>query len=842
MEDDQERERFGMENDYEDGQWIGGEFYYGKRKEKRHQTKDDVLYGIFASGDTDSDSEGCSKKKRKKDLSRKQQDLTKPLNFVSSGIVMPNEEINNNTKQENKKDDQDDNDSFPGLGQGLGFNSEDKKEVNDSTVDFLPTAFGKMIKEGALQRREKEKEKSKLNKSSTKSGLGKREAKDEGNVGVFEKHTKGIGMKLLEKMGYKGGGLGKNAQGIVAPIEAKLRPKNMGMGFNDYKEAANLPTLQELADEIKVLPQTTPGTQQKEKPWLKQSSSKKKKKQYVTAEELLVKTQEQGLDVVQKVFDMRGPQVRVLTNLENLNAEENSRENDQPMPELQHNINLIVDLAGHDIQKIDLDLRNERETVVTLQKEKEKLKDDAALQKKQLASMEEIVGVIENLTNESSLGKLTLESLATSFIDLHKRFPNEYTLCSLPTIASSFALPLFIRVFQGWDPLQNPSHGLNVMSVWKKLLEGDEIFESTYTQLFMEVVFPAVRISGTNTWQARDPEPLLKFLDSWESLLPHSVLQTILDNIVMPKLSSAVDSWDPRRETIPIHSWVHPWLPLLGQKLETLYHTIRTRLESVLHAWHPSDMSAFYILSPWKTVFDPTSWEQIMVRYIIPKLLGVIHEFQVNPADQKLDQFYWVRTWAGVIPVHHMLHIMDVFFNKWQEVLYQWLCSKPNFQEVTNWYLGWKDLIPQELLSNEHVRYRLNMGLDMMNQAAEGLEVVQPGLRENISYLKAREQRQFEAQKVKGPGVGPPRGTDDMGGGDLSLKEVIEVHAQHNNLLFKPKVGRMQDGHQVYGFGNVSVIIDSLNQKVFAQVDDRWSLVTLEQLVKLEKSSVVRRR
>ncbi|XP_023758291.1 septin and tuftelin-interacting protein 1 homolog 1 [Lactuca sativa] len=844
MEDDQERERFGMENDYEDGQWIGSEFY-GKRKEKRHQTKDDVLYGIFASGDSDSDSEGNSKKKRKKGLSKKQQDLTKPLNFVSSGIVMPNEEIDSNTKQENQKDDEDD-DSMPGLGQGLGFNSnninDDKKEVNENTIDFLPTAFGKMIKEGALQRREKEIEKSRLNKKSTKPGLGKREAKDEGNVGVFEKHTKGIGMKLLEKMGYKGGGLGKNAQGIVAPIEAKLRPKNMGMGFNDYKEAANAPSLQDSVDEIKALPQT-PGIQQKEKPWMKQSSSKKKKKQYVTAEELLVKKQEQGIDVVQKVFDMRGPQVRVLTNLENLNAEEKLRDNDKPMPELQHNLNLIVDLVELDIQKIDQQLRNERETVVTLQKEKEKLKDDAALQKKQLDSMEEIVTIMDSLTNESLLGTLTLDSLATSFTDLHKRFPNEYKICSLPSIASSLALPLFIRVFQGWDPLHNPSHGLNAMSVWKNLLEGEEIFDSPYTQLFMEVVFPAVRISGTNTWQARDPEPLLRFLDSWEQLLPHSALQTILDNIVMPKLTSAVDSWDPRRETIPIHSWVHPWLPLLGSKLETLYHTIRNRLESVLHAWHPSDMSAYYILSPWKTVFDPTSWEQIMVRYIVPKLLGVMHEFQVNPADQKLDQFYWVRTWASVIPIHHMLHIMDVFFNKWQEVLYQWLCSKPNFQEVTNWYLGWKDLIPAELLSNEHVRYRLNMGLDMMNQAAEGLEVVQPGLRENISYLKAREQRQFEAQRAAAAQAAKGR-VDEMGGGggDMSLKEVIEVHAQHNNLLFKPKVGRMQDGHQVYGFGNVNVIIDSLNQKVFAQTDDRWSLVTLEQLVTQEKNSVVRRR
>ncbi|GKC47183.1 hypothetical protein Tco_1064905 [Tanacetum coccineum] len=38
-----------MENDYEDYQWIGGEFYCGKDKKKSHQSRDDVRYGICAS-------------------------------------------------------------------------------------------------------------------------------------------------------------------------------------------------------------------------------------------------------------------------------------------------------------------------------------------------------------------------------------------------------------------------------------------------------------------------------------------------------------------------------------------------------------------------------------------------------------------------------------------------------------------------------------------------------------------------------------------------------------------------------------------------------------------------
>lgn len=85
MDEDQHYERFDMDNDYEGGEWIGGEFFFSNKKEKRRQTKDEHLYGY------ESDASDEDRRKRRKGA-KKAADYTKPVGFVSSGVVRSTEE------------------------------------------------------------------------------------------------------------------------------------------------------------------------------------------------------------------------------------------------------------------------------------------------------------------------------------------------------------------------------------------------------------------------------------------------------------------------------------------------------------------------------------------------------------------------------------------------------------------------------------------------------------------------------------------------------------------------------------------------------------------------------
>ena len=64
-------------------------------------------------------------------------------------------------------------------------------------------------------------------------------------------------------------------------------------------------------------------------------------------------------------------------------------------------------------------------------------------------------------------------------------------------------------------------------------------------------------------------------LQIWKDLMPLWMWNNVLDQLVLPKLQNDVELWDPLTDSVPLHSWLHPWLPFLGQQLEIVYPTIR---------------------------------------------------------------------------------------------------------------------------------------------------------------------------------------------------------------------------------------------------------------------------
>lgn len=55
---------FSTEGDYEDGQWVGGEFYARGQRKGRHMSKEEALYGYEGSDDDDGGAyQGRGRKK-----------------------------------------------------------------------------------------------------------------------------------------------------------------------------------------------------------------------------------------------------------------------------------------------------------------------------------------------------------------------------------------------------------------------------------------------------------------------------------------------------------------------------------------------------------------------------------------------------------------------------------------------------------------------------------------------------------------------------------------------------------------------------------------------------------
>lgn len=794
---------------------LANEFY---PRGGRRQTKNQAIYGMWADDDSDDERPSFGRSNRRK------KDMTAPIGFISGGF-----------KQEDKVTKKEE---------------EEEPEFTDSDSDeSVPVPRQRRPKPGGYR--------------------GQKDPSKE--FGGWERYTKGIGQKLLQKMGYESGkGLGKNKQGITQPVEAKLRKGRAAVGaYGSERTQRSLQDYPVYDSEEEEDKQFKNQLHQ----WKKKSegpvAKKKPKYVYKTAQELIdtggqMKKTLPNRSSKVKVIDMTGKEQKVMTGYHSISQRHDRPEEDEDiitpeptkkkafaMPELIHNLNILVDMAEEEIILNDRKLRYESDHIVNMRHEKETLDTVCEQEEKQLKKLQkvmEIVDTCEERTRPGCDNPLSLSECAKIFKCLQDDFYEEYKMYDLASLSVALVFPMVKDYFKDWEPWKNPSHGVTTVKEWQYILEDYNNKYNTslnnmnvFQRLLWDIWLPFVR-TAILKWNPRNFDPPIELLETWKPVLPPWMMENILDQLVLPRLLQEVENWNPLTDPVPLHSWLHPWLPLMGDKLEPCYPPIRHKLASALTNWHPSDSSAKVILQPWIKVFKQGHTEAFLVKHILPKLGMCMQEFVINPQQQVLDPWHWVMSWSDLIPIKHMYSMLEkTFFPKWLQVLCTWMSNMPNYDEITKWYLGWKSLFSEEYRNFPPITDHFKKALELMNRAVSGH--FQPGVKENIAYFTHTERRQMMDSQ---PPPKPPtikaepdytsvRSSSPSTSYSSNFKGLVERLAEENNVLFMPIAGKTQEAKQVYKCGKYQVYVD--RNVLFMFENEQWIPISIQKMIDKAKDS-----
>ncbi|XP_063872751.1 tuftelin-interacting protein 11-like isoform X1 [Scylla paramamosain] len=831
------------------------EHEFSQNRPGRRQTKEQQIYGMWAQ-DSGGEEEGEGNPGSSIPPPSRLSVLRGGLNFVSGGIQQAGKK--SDAKKGDGSDDSESESeltSRPMFGAGGAADSSDEDAPRQ-----LPTSFGS--------------KKSSTQPSFTSSkrqdiaGMRKGGGRSSGassllgsGLGDWEKYTSGIGSKLLKKMGFEEGkGLGKNLQGISTPVEANKRKGKGAIGYYGSERSER---------SLKDFPTHDSDEEEKEKfkdllqQWKKTGGKKKIKYIYKSAEEVIQEGRTKKLKPTDdshitktKVIDMTGPETRVLSSYHAIAGQKNfvdEYEEDKKkkyehfdLPELLHNLQILLEKCEDDIIRNARTVERESDRVVHLTHEQEKYETLLEREKKELEGLDQALALVESLETRHKEQTLTLSEATSIFSELKSDYQKIYNTFEIPYLAPTYITPLLKELLRTWNPLAQPAGHKEVFATWQRLVEvGDSQQQQQqqqpdgsvpldpYHHLVWETWASAVRSAIMGPWEPRDCSPLLAVLEAWNvPLVPMWIQAHLLQHVILPRITRAVQNWNPLQDTVPIHTWLHPWLPLLVDNLQSVYPVIRQKLSAALVHWHPNDRSAKMVLQPWKRVFSDISMTTLLQTNIQPKLESALLEMAITPHNQNLDPWHWFLDWDDLLPPQITLDIMErCFFPQWYQALGAWLSSNPPHQEVIAWYKGWRDLIPKSLSNHLQVRQKFQQALEVCSRALS----YQLGASDQFNLLLAGLDKLNEPPPPPPLGSPPQQRSKDWADiissarrETLSMREVVERRCQERGIVFVPMPDRKHEARPVYRCGKLNV---SFNKNIiYVQTERGWmpkSLTTL---------------
>jgi tuftelin-interacting protein 11 len=573
--------------------------------------------------------------------------------------------------------------------------------------------------------------------------------------------------RMMAKMGHKQGeGLGATGDGMVAPIEVKLRPQGAGLGAVREKTDQAKAEAKRAAERSGQKYEDSSDEEREARKRRKEAAKAARmggsgastpsgftrpKVKYRTVAD--IEAAADGLEVpnvLKSIIDATGKDTKLLTSAAGL---------------MSGTIGMTA--AEAEAEKISKRARLELESFADswneltdrtkyIAIEEEQVQQEIEAEEEEIRRYRQVLEAVEALYM-LDLSKPCLadeaatrwEQVTTQLEVLQVEYASEISLFGLSEVAVAAIHPLFKQEMIDWEPLEKPLHLLPFLQRFKVILgasrdtlatsDGYDDLDlgrrqkttSPFESLIYTLWLPKLRTAITNEWDPHSPSSLITLVEAWREILPPFVYYNLTNNLIATKLSAAVHDWNPRtalkrKSSRPLpHVWLFPWLPFLDAQHTDphsstgLLADVKRKLRVALDTW---DLSRGVLpgLDAWQSVLGSTL-QDTLIRHLLPRLAALLAtDFEVYPPDQDLTPLERVLAWNSFFrPAVMGQLLLTEFFPKWLNTLHAWLISGPNYEEVGEWFTWWKGQIPAEINAVKAVAELWDKGLDMMTHALD---------------------------------------------------------------------------------------------------------------------------